>query len=148
MLRTSTGTVKARVPTIAIALGLAAATLLSGCYWRRYPKLVETHLTVLLEFAAKLQALADDRETVPAERWGEFTYPLERARDFSRIAARRFADRRSLASFDRTVEAYADLVADPRILERSDAAAEVARRVVELRTLADQTRADLARETS
>jgi hypothetical protein len=145
MLRAAIGTVKARVFVACAALSLAAACL-SACYWQRYPRLVETHLELLLEFAAKLQALAEDGRRVPPERWGEFTYPLERARDFARIAAQRFAGRRSLASFGEATSAYAALVADPGILAQPDAAARVARHVESLRAAAARTRTDLANE--
>lgn len=144
MLRARTGAVKAALcGTVAAAL---AATALVGCYWQRYPRLIETHLALLLDYATKLQALADDHRVVPPEAWGEFTYPLERARDFSRIVAQRFPGRRSLALFDRAVAQYAELVASPDILTRPDAAGNIARRVAELRQLAEATRGALAEE--
>lgn len=110
-----------------LGLVFAASSTAGGCYWQRYPRLFETHLGLLSDFAAKLQALAEARVVVPAERWGEFTYPLERARDFSRIVAGRWPGRASLAAFDRAVDAYAALVADAGVLARADAVAEVSR---------------------
>ena len=144
MLRARTEAVKAALSGGAAVL-LAAAALL-GCYWQRYPRLIETHLTLLQEYAAKLQGLADDHQTVPPEAWGEFTYPLERARDFSRIVTERFAGRKSLALFDRAVAQYADLVASPDILARPDAAALIRRGIAKLTELAAQTRAAVAEE--
>lgn len=144
MLRARTGPVKAALCG-AVAAALAAVALV-GCYWQRYPRLIETHLALLLDYATKLQILADDHRPVPPEAWGEFTYPLERARDFSRIVAQRFPGRRSLALFDQAVAQYAELVASPDILTRPDAAADIARRVAELRQLAEATRGALAEE--
>ncbi len=133
----------------AVGRGLAVAVLLAcatGCYWQRYPRLVETHLSVLLDFGRKLEALAIDRRPVAPERWGEFTYPLERARDFSRIAAKRYPGRESLLAFDQATGRYAELVADPRLLDGPDAPVEVARRLAALREAAKRTRELLARE--
>jgi len=129
-----------------IVLAASAAAAGSGCYWQRYPRLVETHLGLLSDFAEKLQGLAEDRVVVPAERWGEFTYPLDRARDFSRIVAGRWPGRASLAAFDRAVEAYAALVADPAVLARADAVAEISRGRDALEQRIAEARAALASE--
>ena len=148
MLRRTRGPVKApgsRSARAALALALALVAL-PGCYWRQYPRLMETHLSLLLEYADKLLGLAQDHRVVPPERWGEFTYPLERARDFARIARKRFPDRASLTSFDVAVERYAALVADPRVLEPADAAANVAAQLASLRQAADAARQALDRE--
>ncbi|MFM7734624.1 MAG: hypothetical protein ACKPBU_01400 [Alphaproteobacteria bacterium] len=125
---------------------VATASLAAGCYWQRYPRLFETHLGLLSGFATKLQGLAEDHVLVPAERWGEFTYPLERARDFSRIVSARWPGRASLAAFDRAVDAYASLVADAGILARADAAAEIARGREALERSIAEARAALAAE--
>ena len=133
------------------ALGTAIALLAiwsSGCYWARYPRLMETHLALLLEFADKLQGFAAEGRRVPPQAWGEFTYPLERAQDFSRIAAQRFPGRRSLVAFDRTLEIYSRLVSTPDILARPDAAADVAQQLARLRDAVAETRAALAQEAS
>lgn len=148
MLRAECRMVKAGRMGVAGLAGLAlvASAGAAACYWRQYPRLVETHLSLLLDYAAKLQALAADRRAVPPARWGEFTYPLERAQDFARIAAKRFPDRASLASFKAAIDVYAGLVAEPRILEGPGAAEDVARRVAALRAAAAATRADLEEE--
>src|SRR6516162_4845448 len=102
MLRRTRHPVKVsrRAPSFALLLAAFALTALCGCYWRQYPRLMETHLSLLLDYGEKLRELAQDGEKVPPERWGEFTYPLERARDFARIARKRFPDRASLRDFD------------------------------------------------
>lgn len=127
----------------ALALALLGA---AGCYWQRYPRLVETHLDLMLEFSAKLRGFAEDGERIAAASWGEFTYPLERARDFSRIVSSRHGGRGSLAAFDRAVAAYAELVADPAILDRADAIAEIDRLRSRIGDEARAARAALARE--
>ena len=129
-----------------IVLAAFAGAVGSGCYWQRYPRLVETHLGLLSDFAEKLQGLAEDRVVVPAERWGEFTYPLDRARDFSRIVAGRWPGRASLAAFDRAVDAYAALVADPAVLARGEAVAEISRGRDVLEQRIAEARAALAAE--
>ncbi|MEY4950327.1 MAG: hypothetical protein RL698_2538 [Pseudomonadota bacterium] len=134
------------VPALGWVLAWLVLALAPGCYWQRYPRLVETHLGLMVDYAAKLQGFAEDRVTVPAERWGEFTYPLERARDFARIVASRYPGRRSLAAFDRAVAAYAALVADPAILVRADAVAEIARGRATLEEAAAATRHEIDAE--
>jgi hypothetical protein len=73
---------------------------------------METHLVLLISYSDKLESLAEDHQAVPPERWGEFTYPLERARDFSRIAAKRFPGRASLERFDVALDRYQDLLGE------------------------------------
>jgi hypothetical protein len=148
MLRRTRQPVKvSRRAALSVVLFAAfALPALSGCYWRQYPRLMETHLSLLLDYGEKLRELAQDGEKVPPERWGEFTYPLERARDFARIARKRFPDRASLRDFDAAVERYAGLVADPRVLDGSDAAARVAAQFDGLRQSVETTRRTLARE--
>jgi len=83
----------------AALLALAAAGLLlaAGCYWSKYDKLVRTHVALLLAMAGKI-ADVTEAEGPPASL-AEYRYPLERARDFARIAARRYAARESLRTF-------------------------------------------------
>lgn len=110
----------------AISLLLLLCVGLGGCYWSRYAEVMEMHLRLLEEFSEKLQFFADRGENVAAENWSEFVYPLERARDFSRIAAQRFEGRPSLLAFDAALDHYGELVASPGILATPDAAQTVA----------------------
>jgi hypothetical protein len=143
MLRTHLHTVKVRFPGGALGVALLA---LAACYWSRYPELMETHLEVLSQYARKLQSVADQGRAMGIEQWPEFVYPLERARDFARIVAPRFPDRRSLARFRIVLESYARLLEDPKLLERKEGAAEVDRRVEALEAAVMETREALREE--
>ena len=145
MLSAGVRTVKV-APRHAVLLLALVASLATGCFSRRYPSLTETHLEVLGSYATKLEALAQDERTVLAQDWGEFTYPLARAREFARLAEARYPGRASLLSFQRALDAYGALVADPAILSGPDAAAAVATHVAAFREAAAQSRTDLARE--
>jgi hypothetical protein len=129
-----------------LLLALVTALLVTGCFSRRYPRLMQTHLEVLSLYVSKLAALAQDERTIPVEEWGEFTYPLERARDFARVAAAHYPDRASLQSFESVLAAYGALATDPAILSRANAAAMVATRQAAFTAAVERTRADLARE--
>ena len=142
MLRAGVRTVKV-APAMRVALVLVAALAATGCFGRRYPGLMEKHLEVLGLYAAKLEALAYDERTVPAQDWGEFTYPLERAREFARVAQDRYPDRPSLRAFSAALDAYGALVADPAVLSSEQAGATVAARVTAFRTAAATARAAL-----
>jgi hypothetical protein len=145
MLRAGVRTVKAaRVSLLLVAL--AIGLIASGCFSRRYPRLMEAHLEVLTLYAGKLAALAEDEGTIPIQDWGEFTYPLDRARDFARVAATHYPDRASLSSFRRVLDVYGALVADPAILSEADARSTVTAKVASLAAAVARTRADLARE--
>ncbi|MFN8599158.1 MAG: hypothetical protein U0842_01710 [Candidatus Binatia bacterium] len=138
-------TVKA-APLALAALALLMALVATGCFARRYPGLMEKHLEVLGLYADKLQALAQDEHAVPAQDWGEFTYPLERAREFARVAESRYPDRASLKAFVAALEAYGALVADPAALSAPGAAASVGAKAAAFRSAAAAARAALDRE--
>lgn len=144
MLSAGVRTVKVALFHAVLLLALVASA--TGCFSRRYPSLMETHLEVLGSYATKLDALAQDERTVPAQDWGEFTYPLARARDFARLAEARYPGRASLLAFQRALDAYGALVADPAILSGPDAATAVATHVAAFRAAAAQARTHLARE--
>jgi hypothetical protein len=145
MLRAGVRTVKV-APTALAVMALLAALVTTGCFARRYPGLMEKHLEVLGLYAGKLQALAQDEHVVPAQDWGEFTYPLERAREFARVAESRYPDRGSLKAFLEALDAYGALVADPAILAGPDAARSVAARVAAFRTAAAAAHTALEKE--
>jgi len=141
---------RSRVPTIKAAFGwllvLCALLAATGCFSRRYPRLLETHLEVLTLYAEKLAALAEDERTVPAQDWGEFTYPLARARQFARLARDHFPARPSLLAFERVLDRYAELTSDPDVLRAPDAARAVPERVRALLADVARAREDLERE--
>ncbi len=97
----------------ALSLGLAFLLLVfgpSGCYWLRYEKLMQTHLSLLLAMAHKMVDLLEHQTPIPPAAMAEFTYPLVRARDFARIAAQRYQNRPSLQAFSRFLDTYEALV--------------------------------------
>jgi hypothetical protein len=89
---------------IVLALLLAA-----GCYWSKYDKLTRTHVQLLVSMAQKLDEVARAEGGPPAS-FAEYRYPLERARDFTRIVAGRFEGRPSLAAFRMFCDAYEDVL--------------------------------------
>ena len=143
MLRTGLPTCKALAARLVPALACIA---LVACYWSRYPEVMDTHLVVIAQFTRKVVALADDRRSVPIADWAEFVYPLGRARDFARVAAQRFPERASLASFDVVLERYGELVDDPLILSRPDAASLVRSRAAAVDAAIVTTREALEKE--
>ncbi|MBY0277626.1 hypothetical protein K2Z84_20015 [Candidatus Binatia bacterium] len=145
MLRAGVRTVKA-APALRAMTVVLVSLVVAGCFAHRYPGLLERHLEVLGLYADKLQTLAEDDRTVAAQDWGEFTYPLQRAREFEHVAASRYPERASLKAFQRALEAYAYLVADPAILSAPDAAADVAAKVTAFRAAATAAREALATE--
>lgn len=134
------------IAAILVVLATLASAVFGGCYWSRYPELMETHLVLLDEFAAKLDDVARSDRGVPVEAWPEFIYPLERARDFARIAAQRYPDHGSLKAFRVVLERYGALVDDPGLAGRPNAAAEIARRREALAEAIAETRSELDRE--
>ena len=92
------------------ALGVAVTVLAGGCYWSKYDKLARTHVDLLLAMAEKMDDVMRDTGT-PPRALAEYRYPLERARDFARIAARRFEGRPSLRAFRDLCDAYEGMLA-------------------------------------
>lgn len=135
---------------VALAVGLlwVLPPLKSGCYWSHYPEVMATHLQLIEEYATKLSHLAEDGQTVPVQEWGEFVYPLDRARDFARIAAKRYPDRISLARFQVVLAQYSELIASPDLLRRPDAFQVVERGRRDLAQAIAATREALAAEGS
>jgi hypothetical protein len=107
MLRAVPATVKVRSGALALAI-LAAAI---GCYWWRYADVMRTHSQLLGDMAEKLCATAV-RPPLSGPALAEYEYPLARARDFARIAAKRCPERRSLATFKRALRLYEVTVRD------------------------------------
>ena len=100
---------------IGLALLLAA-----GCYWSKYDKLTRTHVELLLSMARKLDAVTRDEGGPPAS-FAEYRYPLDRARDFTRIVSGRFAGRPSLAAFRAFTDAYEGVLNAAEGLRDADA---------------------------
>ena len=96
--------------------GVLLSGSLHGCYWLKYEKLMRTHVELMLSLSEKLtrrieaSAAASDAGTLSPVMMNEFFYPLERARDFVRIVAPRYAERDSLAAFTQMLERYERVV--------------------------------------
>lgn len=97
---------------VMILLSLVLPCSLGGCYWLKYEKLMRTHIQLMSAMTDKMTRLLEDNDPLTPAMMNEFLYPLERARDFSRIVAQRYADRSSLAAFDRLLDRYQSLVTE------------------------------------
>jgi hypothetical protein len=71
---------------------------------------MQTHVTLILAMADKMTDLLERKESAPAVAMAEFIYPLTRARDFTRIAAKRYEARPSLKAFSHFLDTYSALV--------------------------------------
>ncbi len=71
---------------------------------------MHTHVELLLSMTDKMSRLLEENETISPTMMTEFLYPLERARDFTRIAAQRYPDRQSLAIFSQLLDIYERIV--------------------------------------
>jgi hypothetical protein len=119
------------VKAVAVRVAVIAAVGIGGCYWYRYADLMRTHMEVLAEMADKLCTQPRGGVAVGSGA-AEYRYPLERAQDFARVAAKRCPERRSLADFRRLLGLYGD------ILER--AAVDMPRACARRRALALRVR--------
>jgi hypothetical protein len=80
---------------------------------------MHTHVELLLNMTDKMNRLLEENETITPRMMTEFLYPLERARDFTRIAAQRYAARQSLAVFAQFLDIYERIVNEtdrPRVV--------------------------------
>jgi hypothetical protein len=86
-----------------------------GCRWRSYPEILNVHLDVLTQTAAKLIAVAQSPRGLQTEGMGEYTYPSRRARAFL-ADYQSYRDRPSHRQLTAFLDRYDSLV------ERIDAA--------------------------
>ena len=91
---------------VSILLCLILPWSLGGCYWLKYEKLMHTHIELMRAMTDKMSRLLEDKAAVTPSTLNEFLYPLERARDFSRIVAQHYAERPSLSAFNRLLDVY------------------------------------------
>jgi hypothetical protein len=84
--------------------------MVGGCYWLKYGKLMRTHVDLLVSMAKKMGDMLEDRRSMTPAMMEEFSYPLERARDFVRIVSPRYEGRQSLQAFNDFLSIYARLV--------------------------------------
>ncbi len=97
---------------VIILLSLMLPWSLGGCYWLKYEKLMHTHIQLMRAMTDKMNRLLEDSDPLTPAMISEFLYPLERARDFSRIVAQRYAGRPSLTAFNQLLDQYQSLVAE------------------------------------
>jgi hypothetical protein len=141
---------RAPVPWASRALRLTcvAAVLVAGCYWLRYHDLVETHCELIedLSVATLAQVEASPPRIVPGDV-ERLRYPLERAREFIRIAEQRHADSESLAELTALVGVYAELIdAVERMRVGMTDGTPIPPLVVDIRTRAERVRAKVRSE--
>jgi len=128
-------------------LALFLLLVLSGCYWLKYGRLMRTHIDLLLSMAQKMNDLLEDHQAIPPPMMSEFSYPLERARDFARIAGQRYAERQSLQAFSHFLDAYAELLKETdRLRVLNGDLTDFRERVTTLREQGAQVKAILADE--
>ena len=95
---------------IVFSLVLLFPLVLGGCYWLKYGKLMRTHVDLLISMAKKMGDMLEDHRPITPAMMEEFSYPLERARDFVRIVSPRYEERQSLHAFNNFLAIYAKLV--------------------------------------
>ena len=132
----------------ALRLTCVTAVLVAGCYWLRYHDLVETHSELLedLSVATLAQVEASPPRLVPGDV-ERLRYPLERAREFIRIAEQRHAGRESLTELTALVGVYAELIdAVERMRVGMTDAAPIPPLVADIRARAERVRATVRSE--
>ena len=105
------------------AVAVAALVCVAGCYYRKYDPLVRTHVELALAMAEKRINYADDG--APPPNSAEFTYPVERARDFARIVGGRFGERDSYRELLAFFDQYEKLLARVESMEKEARAKEL-----------------------
>ena len=81
----------------------------AGCLWRGYGTIMEVHLDVLTQTAAKLCSVVESGRGPLAEGMAEYVYPAQRARVFLRQFSN-YSDRRSYQQFGVLLDRYEALV--------------------------------------
>jgi len=108
---------------------------------------MRTHIDLLLSMAKKMSDLLEDHQAMTPPMMSEFSYPLERARDFARIAGQRYAERQSLQAFSHFLDAYAELLKETdRLRVLNGDLTDFRARVTTLREQGAQVKAILADE--
>lgn len=110
---------------------------------------MRTHVDLLISMAKKMNALVEDRHTIAPSMMEEFSYPLERARDFVRIVSSRYAERQSLRAFTDFLDTYAELVREVdrlRVLRSNEKPMDLSQRIEALQEQGARVKAILAEE--
>jgi hypothetical protein len=110
----------------------------AGCYWQKYPRLVETHVDLLAAMAVKSEDVLRERGGYRPEQLAEFRYPYDRARDFARIVRDRYEAQASFQRFEKLLDRYQTLLS---VVNRLNAARDPAS-LAELAKLVNQIHED------
>ena len=122
------------------AVAVVVLVCSAGCYFRKYDPLVRTHVELALAMAEKRVDYAD--QGAPPPNSAEFTYPVERARDFARIVGGRFGERESYRELLAFLDRYEKLLARVESMDEKARATELE----ELRAQGQAVTAALDRE--
>jgi len=134
-----------------VVKALVPLVLASGCFWHTYPRLLATHVDLLVAMARKGTDLVAAGRFAP-ESMPELAYPLERAEAFARTARAKAgtAPPPSLAAFEGLLERYRSFLETldrVRRVERGAAArAALAPALADVEAAADRVRAALGAE--
>jgi len=146
MLGPTSRTVKAIRTAVALLTCVAVA---SGCFWRSYPKLMRTHVEVLVGIARKASDLVATGRFA-AENLPELTYPLERATAFAAdVRARTSAPPPSLDAFETLLARYRALITEAdqgRLRARPTGDVPLASQLADVESAARAVEAALDRE--
>ncbi len=108
-----------------------------------------THVDLLISMAKKMRDLYEAHRSITPAMVEEFTYPVQRARDFVRIVHPRYAQRRSLHAFTDFLDMYTALVEEAdrmRIMNDPSAISNFLERVQALQRQGEHVKAVLAQE--
>ena len=86
-------------------------TCAAGCLWRSYGTIMDVHLDVLTQTAAKLCTIVEAGRGPTAEGMAEYIYPAKRAREFLRQFDG-YGERQSYRRFAALLDRYERLVRD------------------------------------
>lgn len=90
-------------------LAFAVLACAAGCLWRSYGTIMNVHLDVLTQTAAKLCAVVEAGRAPTAEAMAEYVYPAKRGREFLR-QFERYRERPSYQEFSALLDRYEALI--------------------------------------
>lgn len=136
-----------RMGGVILCLTCLLSLTAGGCYWLKYNKLMRTHVELLLAMADKMTVLLEDERLITPTMMNEFTYPLERARDFVRIVKGRYAELQSLQTFEKMLDVYAGMVQQvDRLRVLKGELAPLRKQIIVLREWAQRVEAAIVEE--
>jgi hypothetical protein len=124
---------------------LIVVLCVSSCIWRSYGKILDVHLDVLTQTAAKLCAVVEAGRPLHTEDMAEYTYPSQRAREFLRQFSS-YRERRSYQQLSALLDRYDVLVQGVDAARAQQQVPDLQHLIQErdvLQRFADDIRADL-----